>query len=240
MSPQVDKVFFRSGKIRIAGNKYKPESQNNVGVLFLHGGGESNKERYKAIQTMLYENDFTSLSFDFRGVGESEGILAESTLEERLEDASNAYAFLSQYVGEIVVVGTSMGAHVAARLASLKPTSGLIFLYGAAYASEAENKKFNSEFTITLHKEGSWKTSPVFTILSEYQNPIFIAYGENDKIIPPEIQAKYHQSLKPVDTFLKLSNASHVLLNAQDRYEEEARDELFSKLLHFLKNIKSS
>lgn len=58
-------------------------------------------------------------------------------------------------------------------------------------------------------------------------------YGENDEIIPQQVQQKY-QSLVDPESFKILKGASHVLLKPQNETEEKARDELFIICRNFL------
>ena len=55
-------------------------------------------ERYQELQQFLATNGFISLSFDFRGVGQSEGIFIDGTLDNRLQDAKKAYEELQKYI----------------------------------------------------------------------------------------------------------------------------------------------
>jgi len=228
------KFSFISEGLTLVGNLVVPENAKPTGVLFLHGGGVGSKERYGELQAILEENSYPSFSFDFRGVGESKGVYEESTLNKRLTDAVSAYDFFNQHVDSIVVVGTSMGAHVAVMLSVRRQTSGLILLYGAAYAKEADDKPFNKELTKILRKKDSWKSSSVFPILKQTLQPVLVTYGKSDTVVPKEIQQAYKEVLKPTDTFIELPHASHIILNATNKEEELEKQKVFQKIMEFL------
>lgn len=61
----------------------------------------------------MAQNGYVSFSFDTRGVGGSSGRFEEGSLKNRLTDAQAAYDKLSKFVDNIIVIGRSMGGHVA-------------------------------------------------------------------------------------------------------------------------------
>ena len=74
------KISFASGKHTLVGSLIIPSQKTDIGVLILHGAGKSTKERYVELLELLASNGYTSLAFDFRGVGESSGKFVEGTL----------------------------------------------------------------------------------------------------------------------------------------------------------------
>lgn len=235
--PKNERVVFLSEGLELVGNLVIPNQEKAAGVLFLHGGGVGSKDRYQELQDLLYLQGYPSLAFDFRGVGESQGIFEESTLEKRLADAIAAYDLFTKHVKKIVVVGTSMGAHIAVRLTQERNVSGLILLYGAAYSQMAEDKPFTQELTQVLRKKDSWKSSLVFPILQDYPSPVLVMYGKKDTVIPKVVQQAYKQALKQSDTFIELSHAGHIILKAETENEEEDKREVFKEINMLLNKL---
>ncbi len=89
-------------------------------VLMLHGFASQKDEvgdMYKRLAAELGARGIASLRFDFRGWGESEGQMVESTVTGQVEDAATAYNYLvgldfvdPQHVG---VLGFSLGGSIA-------------------------------------------------------------------------------------------------------------------------------
>src|SRR3990172_7800077 len=71
------------------------EETNKIqSVLLLHGASTPKgrgRVLFEAFQELLAQNGFSSLAFDTRGVGESQGEYFDSTLQNRLKDAEEAY-----------------------------------------------------------------------------------------------------------------------------------------------------
>lgn len=222
----LEKVYFHSTN-KLAGNLFIPNKNVRKGLLFLHGGGTSTKERFAYLQEELAEHGYASFAIDFRGCGESEGSFKDGSLQHRLDDAEAAYDYFQQYVDSITVVGSSMGGHVASRLIQTKKADKLILLYPAAYALEAEDKPLNDTFTKVLREEGSWKNSPIFPALMQYDNPVLIIYGENDTVVPKEVQEKYREIAKIKGKSVILPNAPHLILT-------RSKEQTFHEILTFL------
>lgn len=226
----VSKIQFLSETLKLGGNISVPTNHKNIGILILHGGGQINADVYKNRQQAFAENGFASLAFNFRGVGQSEGVMSESTLENRVEDAIAAYDVLTKHVDNIVVMGASMGGYVAIKLTEHRNVAGLILIGSAAYAREAELSPFNHEFTAILHTLGSWTNSHSYELLQNYTKPILLVYGSEDTIIPKDIQVKYRSLLKPSDTYVEISGAPHTI-------PDEKRELLISAVMGFLKGF---
>lgn len=114
-------VFFKSGELRLAGKLLLPDTTYPVpGAILCHGLTSC----YKALEPsaqILASQGIAVLIFDFRGHGDSEGILDGNVVA----DVVNAWHFLSELPEvdqeRIAIVGHSLGA-VAAILASYQIT----------------------------------------------------------------------------------------------------------------------
>jgi uncharacterized protein len=125
---QVDEsaVTLDSG---VVGTLLLPESDTPVpAVLMLHGFASQKDEvgdMYKRLAAALAERGIGSLRIDFRGWGESAGDMVDSTVSGQVEDAAEAYAYLSgldsvdpQRIG---LIGFSLGGGIAVVSAGENP-----------------------------------------------------------------------------------------------------------------------
>lgn len=227
------KLIFTSDKHSLVGNLFH-DTNNQTGLLFLHGGGKATKERYTDLQEYLLQSNYSSFAIDFHGVGESEGTFENSTLEQRLRDGQEAYQEFRKYVPNIIIVGCSMGGHIAARLTELIDASGLILLYAAAYGKEAEDKLLNQTFTDVLRKENSWQDSPALLAVKNYTKSTLVMYGEHDTIVQKEVQNAYKAVLNKKGKFVTLPHASHLFLSPTNQKEEIAKHQAYQEITDFL------
>ena len=89
-------------------------------VVMLHGFASYKDEvgeMYKRLAAALAQRGIASLRLDFRGWGESEGGMENSTVQGMVEDAATGYAYLSSLdfvdAGRIGVIGFSLGGRIA-------------------------------------------------------------------------------------------------------------------------------
>lgn len=111
---------------RLEGRYQHNPSKNAPTALILHphplyGGTMNNKVVYKMFQTFV-DNGFSTLRFNFRGVGRSQGQYGDGLGE--LCDAANALDWLQQQSPDSAgcwIVGFSFGAWIATQLLMRRP-----------------------------------------------------------------------------------------------------------------------
>ena len=162
------------------------EETNKIqSVLLLHCASTPKgrgRVLFEAFQELLAQNGFSSLAFDTRGVGESQGEYFDSTLQNRLKDAEEAYQKFIQDrlvdAGRMSLLGVSMGGHIAANLAGRHPEwfQNVILANPAAYGSDAEDKKLQpyTDFTEAIRRKRSWEDSPAFSSLSRFPRRVLL------------------------------------------------------------------
>lgn len=229
---------IESGNLLLHGVLVTPDLSTQRGVIFFHGGGHSNSERYLKIQERMSDNGIISLAFDFRGCGKSEGNFSKSTLVDRLEDANYALKYLMSATdlieNQIFLWGSSMGGHIAARLCAKHPNlAGVIFQSAAAYGIEAENIPFGPEFTDKLNEIGSWHNSLAFSSLEKFSGRKLVIYGANDDVIPKDIQEKY-QSLTPIKNIHFLEDGIHSMLRPQTTIQQHTCEQMLNLSINFI------
>ena len=111
-----ERVFFKSQDLNIEGLISESQGQNAVVVTHPHPlyGGDMNNNVVESVVRAYVENGYTTLRFNFRGVGGSEGGYDNGTGEQ--EDVTAAVAYLCG-LGKtsIDLAGYSFGAWVNAQ-----------------------------------------------------------------------------------------------------------------------------
>lgn len=166
------------------------------------------------------------LTLNFPGVGQSSGNLADNTLERRGEwiEAVLHAAAASQRRGPLILVGCSMGAHVAALLTRRMAISGLALVAPAAYGSNAVDKHFGASFAAEIRRAGSWHSSPAFAALTHYAGPVLLLLPERDGVIPRLVTASYEAAAGPGSDIVWLRGATHQMLSSDRPEDHRARD----------------
>ena len=110
-----ERVFFESGNLQIEGFLGKTPGDRGVVVTHPHPlyGGSMHSNVVKSIVQTYGENGYTTLRFNFRGVGKSEGVYEEGVGEQ--DEVKAALKYLFQLGKErIDLAGYSFGAWVNA------------------------------------------------------------------------------------------------------------------------------
>lgn len=110
-------VFFTAGGIRLEG--LYAESAGNRGCVISHPhpemGGDMRNNVVDALVSAFSSKGFSTLRFNFRGVGKSEGIYDGGNAEQ--EDVIGAVKFLAdKEKSEIVLAGYSFGAWITTKV----------------------------------------------------------------------------------------------------------------------------
>jgi alpha/beta superfamily hydrolase len=110
-------VFFGSGELSIEG-LYAPV-KGTKGVVITHPhsqmGGSMRNNVVEAMVSAFYEHGYSTLRFNFRGVGQSKGTFDDGVGEQ--EDVKGAIAFLKEKgFDDITLAGYSFGAWVNSRV----------------------------------------------------------------------------------------------------------------------------
>jgi pimeloyl-ACP methyl ester carboxylesterase len=231
--PTTKTVEFEVAGQRLEGSIVIASKEGPFDILLLGGGGNiPYQEYYGAWQQHLATIGISSMSFDFRGVGVSDGELYQTSLDTRLDDARVAAELLKQeHPGRpLFIAGVSMGGPVATRLANEIAADGLLLVAPAAYSEEARHKKFGPDFKAAITKEESWMGSPDFTDLEKFPGRLVLAYGQEDNIIPTEILQHYTNIARIKGDVLTIPSVGHRFMREQDPVSLAARNEVQASL----------
>jgi alpha-beta hydrolase superfamily lysophospholipase len=192
-------VFFDAGDNQLVGTKILASDTATTEILSLHGAGESSRQRIRYLLEDLAEDGFSSFGFDFSGQGDSTGSRTQSSLASRLADAQAACRFMS-LSNLRLLIGSSMGAHLAAILTKSIFAENLVLFCPAAYSKLAANACFNKEFSEIIRRPDSYIDSEAFDCIAEFSGNLLIVDGEKDVVIPSKIIDKYMKSAKSAAT----------------------------------------
>ncbi|MER6531930.1 alpha/beta fold hydrolase [Streptomyces sp. NPDC001508] len=213
--PTVDGVTLRTlDGLHLAGTLVSPDTPASRGVVLVHGGGVTREEGgfFTRLATGLAESGVTSLRFDMRGHGESEGRQEELTLTAILNDIRVSIAHLRNATAtqEITLLGASFGGGVCAYYAAKRPVdlSRLVlfnpqldykwrtidtrsYWVDDSISEEAAQQLTEHgfiQFTPTL-RHGRPLLNEVFwlhpyEVLGEVQAPTLIVHGTQDTFVP--------------------------------------------------------
>jgi alpha/beta superfamily hydrolase len=191
-----ENITFASEDSRIEGrlDKGNPE----IGVVITHPhplyGGDMDNPVVATIAKAYHRNNFTTLRFNFRGVGGSQGSYADGIGEQ--QDVRAAMAYLADLgVNHLHLAGYSFGAWVNARLASQDSGIDTMVMVSPPVAFI----EFEAIDAIDCLK--------------------LIITGSRDDIAPPHLINRLHRQWNPQARFEIIEGADHFYWAHMDRLQ---------------------
>jgi fermentation-respiration switch protein FrsA (DUF1100 family) len=149
-------------------------------LLFCHGNAGNNSHRLDSIR-QFHELGLSVLIFDYRGFGQSTG---KPTEKGTYRDADAAWQYLVEQRGihpeHIILFGRSLGASIAAELATRQTAAGVIL--ESAFTSVPDiAAKYYPWLPVRWMSRYQYNTRKQ---LADIHSPVLIVHSRDDEIIP--------------------------------------------------------
>ena len=167
-------------------------------IICCHGLYSSkDSKKYVEISALACKNGFSSVRFDFRGCGESQGNFYESTLSNRLRDLHEVVEYVMQnYNASISLIGSSFGGMVAIAYVYKNGVKPVVTI-STPYKIDGIEKNFVEDAMKYDLLEMVKKVSHMLII-----------HGRNDELVPFEHAEKlYENAMEPKK--ILLFNSDH-------------------------------
>ena len=156
-------------------------------IVTFHGLGKTaNRHTTLYLLERLAALGHSSIRFEFSGNGDSTGTLENTNLRTRLNEGAAAVELLPATVRP-VLIGTSMGGHIAASLIAAVKPKVLILFCPAAYPQEALEVNFGSG----LPRPDNYENSSAFAGIRAFRGNLLIIGARNDQVVASRVIEKY-------------------------------------------------
>jgi uncharacterized protein len=183
------------------------ENEKKAGVVICHPhplyGGSMDSNVVDAIDSGFFGNGFTTLRFNFRGVGKSSGAYDKG--EGEVNDVIASLSFLKENINEdafVVLAGYSFGAWVASRAAVSAKDIHALFLVSYPFSVYSTNE------------------------LSQFRKNIYFVGGKLDDVSPIDNLLKFYKDLPVLEKSLKIISTDHFYWDKEKEIEEFIRDNM--------------
>lgn len=179
---------------------FLPAAQDRGVLLFCHGNAGNISHRLDSLQ-IFHELGVSILIFDYRGYGRSQGRPTEAGT---YRDAEAAWQYLvrERHVepGRIILFGRSLGAAVAAHLASRHQPGALIM--ESCFTSVPDMAaRLYPLLPVRLLSRFSYN---VLDFVPQISSPLLVIHSRDDEIIPFSHGERIFAAARPPKTFLEL------------------------------------
>ncbi len=199
MNIDIQNVIIPVGNEKLSGLLYVPKllTRKIPSVVILHGRGSS-KKRYDDRAMVIADKGILTLTFDFRGCGESDGRFIDQTIKMGFEDTLAGYDYLvsqpSCDTKRIGVLGGSFGGYQAALLAQHRPVKSLILVAPAIYQDEWWNivpETMDPERKALYRQQADISETKAMKAIKKYSGKLLVVEHEKDELIPKSITQSY-------------------------------------------------
>ena len=143
-----EKVQFSNGSLHLGGTLVVPSAPGpHPAVVFVHGSGPVTRDFYGPLAYHFVRQGIAVLTYDKRGIGESEGQWLESGFDDLASDAVSAVDFLKTRreirASSIGLFGISQGGWIVPLAISKTPDIAFALLISAAAVTPEEQQLMN-------------------------------------------------------------------------------------------------
>jgi dipeptidyl aminopeptidase/acylaminoacyl peptidase len=233
----IETVTFQSEGQKISGILHVPDVWSRACVIASHGLLSSkDSEKYIALGERLSREGFGMLRFDFRGVGESEGRIADDTVSRRIVDLGSAIDFVKSRPGlgnRIGLVGSSLGGYVSLIKAAMDKEIRAAVIWATPFHLDDLKSNKGTEGH-PLPAEPFFKDLPkhrLLPLLPKVSNCMVI-HGEKDELVPVDQAWEIFHSLGGPKEIHIIEGADHRLTDPKHRQRAmDLTTEWFKKYL---------
>lgn len=197
----MERVVFHSNGLKLVGVFHAPRAEKSSCIVTCHGlFASKDGPKYVELAEMAVERGFALFRFDFRGCGESEGVvssLLDRVLEERLRDLDAAINALGNRVGDLLLFGSSAGGCIA-----------------ILRACEDDRVRAVATSAAPVYRVGRYD---VLEAVKKLKKPLLVIHGTRDEVVPPSSAKTLYQAANEPKKLLMVEGGDHVFSDAKLR-----------------------
>lgn len=201
-----DDVYFLSRDgVRLNG-WYIPHPDARTTLLWFHGNAGNISHRVENIRLLHDKVKINIFIFDYRGYGRSEGKISEAGT---YQDGEAAIDLLRDRYhaqpGDLVIFGRSLGAAVAAEMATR--VEGLVLILESPFVSVPEMARIVFPY-LPLASLLSTQYNALEKI-QRVKSPLLIFHGDRDEVVPFSHGRRIFEAAAEPKRFYTITGASH-------------------------------
>lgn len=231
--------FSTSEGCSLRGSIHHPGSSALGCIITCHGLFSSkDSAKFTVLGERFAQEKFALLRFDFRGCGESDGVVQDTTITGRKEDLQAAVAFIQHHIPSsahtVGFLGSSIGGSIAMLVAPYHASVKAVVTWATPFSFEGMRKaitystspRLRENFFIDANRYSPHQFVPRV-------NNLLIIHGDDDNTVSVDHAHKLYQAAKEPKGLEIVEGADHVFSNHNHR--EKAMNVSLSWFKHYLK-----
>ncbi|MBW2625739.1 MAG: alpha/beta hydrolase [Deltaproteobacteria bacterium] len=213
-----------SDDLKLQGVLTTPESDSWPLVILSHGFlSHKDSSKYRQLAQIFAQESIATVRFDFRGCGESEGLLAESSISRRWRDLQKVIASVLEmdgFDGRLGLLGSSLGGYLALLEASRNSQVRCVAAWSTPSHLHDLAKRLPEASPVEFSQE-CYEDLLTVELLSRLENVqrVLIVHGEKDQQVPPEHGSRLYEVLDEPKALRILEKADHRFSAPESREE---------------------
>ncbi len=193
-------------------------------VVLCHGLlSHKDSSKYRKIAQEFALESLATVRFDFRGCGESEGLLSESSVSTRWRDLQRVIdrvLALDGYDGRLGLLGSSLGGYLALLEASRNPRVRCVAVWSTPSHLHDLAKRLPEITEVQMSQECYEDLSRVELLprLKKVQR-VLIVHGQEDHQVPPKHASRLLAALEEPKALHMLKDGDHRFSQPEVRQE---------------------
>ena len=218
-----ENVYFSTSAGKLAGIIHHADNLSSSCVIACHGlYSDKESDKFIAIGKCFAKEGITVLRFDFRGCGESNGKIEDTTITGRKEDLNAALSFIRKHNPSIAqnigLLGSSMGGYISLLVASYEKTIKGVVAWATPVSFDCLRETIDNCNSPRL-KEGFYHDAKQYDaadFVSRVNNTMLI-HGDSDETVPLDHAKRLYQSAKEPKRLEIVKGADHTFSNPKLR-----------------------
>ena len=218
------RIEILSDGLTLQGVLHTPEADLWPLVVFCHGFlSHKDSAKYKQLARVFADEGFACIRFDFRGCGESGGLLQHSTVSDRWNDLQRVFdqvQTLAGFNGTYGLLGSSLGGYLALLEASQNPWVRCVAVWSTPSHLHELAERIEQAAPVAMSRAFLKDLSQV-ELLSRLNNVqrVLIVHGQEDREVLPDHATEIFEAAREPKEIHLLENGDHRFTERQVREE---------------------
>ena len=218
-----EKVYFHTSTGKLVGIIHHPDRLSSMCVIACHGlFSDKESDKFTAIGERFAKENIIVLRFDFRGCGESDGKIEDTTITGRSEDLRAALSYVRTHKPSVShtigLLGSSMGGYISLLVASSDQVVKAVVAWATPFSFDGLRETIASSNSPQLkedfyHDASSYDTGK---FVPQVKN-LMLLHGDRDDTVPPDHAKRLYQLASKPKQLEIIKGADHTFSNPKLR-----------------------
>jgi alpha/beta superfamily hydrolase len=218
-----EKVHFSTSAGKLAGIIHHPDHLSSRCVITCHGlFSDKQSDKFFTIGEHFAKEGITVLRFDFRGCGESDGKIEDTTITARREDLNAALSFIRTHKPSVAhtigLLGSSMGGYISLIVAASDAMIKAVVAWATPFSFDGLRETIANSNSPQL-REDFYQDAHRYlaTAFAPQAKNLLLIHGKSDETVPLDHAKRLYRSAKEPKKLEIVRDADHTFSNPKLR-----------------------